>query len=235
VAEWIRPETKSILDVGCNVGAWLSDLRREWPNARLAGVEPSADMLAIARPRLPGVELQVAGAEALPFPDQSFDVLTCIEVIEHVPAQLRRQAFREMHRVLVPGGRLILTVPHAGWFAFLDSNNVRFRLPTLYRLAIGRGMRDGHGPSIEWHHHFRVDELRELMGNHFRVIHVRYGSLLVAPVVDWLSWPFYRAGKPNHWLRRALERAAEWDTARDYGPASSRVMLVLERTDETSS
>jgi SAM-dependent methyltransferase len=229
--EWIEPEAKSILDVGCNVGAWLKDLQRDRPNARLAGVEPSPDMLAIARSRLPGVELHVAGAEALPFADASFDVLTCIEVMEHVPAELRRQAFREMHRVLVPGGRLIMTVPHAGWFAFLDSNNVRFRLPSLYRFAIGRGMRDGHGPQIEWHHHFHVDELYALMGDGFKVLEVRYGSLLIAPLADWLSWPFYRAKKPNHWLRRAFERAAEWDAARDYGPASYRVMLVLERCD----
>jgi hypothetical protein len=47
--------------------------------------------------------------------------------------------------------------------------------------------------------------------------------------MDWASWPFYRAGKPQHWLRRACERAAIWDTARDYGPASSRVLLSLER------
>lgn len=214
------------------MGAWLSDLQRDRPNARLAGVEPSADMLAIARSRLPGVELHVAGAEALPFPDESFEVLTCIEVMEHVPAELRRQAFREMRRVLAPRGRLIMTVPHAGWFAFLDSNNVRFRLPKLYGLAIGRGMRDGHGPEIEWHHHFRVDELYDLMGDGFRTLGVRYGSLLIVPLVDWLSWPFYRAHMPNHWVRRALERAADWDSARDYGRASYRVMLVLERSDE---
>jgi SAM-dependent methyltransferase len=188
-------------------------------------------MLAIAKSRLPGVELHVAGAEALPFADGSFSVVTCIEVLEHVPAQLRRQAFREIRRVLVPGGRLILTVPHAGWFAFLDSNNVRFRLPRLYSLAVGRGLRDGHGPEIEWHHHFRIEELYDLAGDGFRVLEVRYGSLFVAPLADWLSWPFYRANKPDHWARKALERAAEWDTRHDYGQASSRVMLVLESRD----
>jgi SAM-dependent methyltransferase len=231
--EWIDPGAESILDVGCNVGAWLSDLRLRWPTARLAGVEPSPDMLAIAKRRLPGLELHVAGAESLPFADRSFSVVTCIEVLEHVPAELRRQAFREIHRVLVPGGRLILTVPHAGWFAFLDSNNIRFRLPKLYGLAIGRGLRDGHGPEIEWHHHFRIEELYDLMGDGFRVLNVRYGSLFVAPLADWLSWPFYRAKRPDHWARKALERAAEWDARHDYGQASYRVMLVLERDDSS--
>jgi hypothetical protein len=106
---------------------------------------------------------------------------------------------------------------------------VRFYLPRLYRSLAGRGMRDSHAHEVEWHHHFSVSELLGLMDGGFRVLSVRYGSLFVAPLMDWVSWPFYRAGKPQHWIRRACERAAIWDTARDYGPASSRVLLSLER------
>jgi SAM-dependent methyltransferase len=231
VHSFIEGEPESILDVGCNVGAWLSECRKRWPNARLAGVEPNADMLAIAQRRLPEADLHVSGADRLPFPDRSFAVATCVEVMEHVPAELRRAAFSEIHRVLEPGGRLVLTVPHAGWFAFLDSNNVRFHLPKLYKKVAGRGLRDGHAADVEWHHHFSVDELLDLAGDRFRLLTLRYGSLFVGPLMDWFSWPFYRAGKPNHPLRLACERAAEWDTAHDYGPASSRVLLALGRVD----
>lgn len=230
-SDYIEPDVDSILDVGCNVGAWLGDCRKRYPNARLAGVEPNGDTISIARARLPGVELHHTGAEALPFADGSFSVVTCVEVMEHVPTEHRRTAFREIRRVLRERGRLILTVPHAGWFAFLDSNNVRLRLPGLYAAVVGRGLRDPYYREIEWHHHFTVPELVELAGDGFRLTTVRYGGLVVTPLMDWVAWPFYRLGKPDHFLRKASERAAEWDTQRGYGSASYRVLLVLDRVD----
>lgn len=229
-SDYIAPGVESILDVGCNVGALLLDCRRRYPQARLAGIEPNGDALAVAQGRLPGVELHRTGADALPFADGSFSVVTCIEVMEHVPAKARRAAFREIHRVLEPRGRLIITVPHAGWFAFLDSNNVRLRLPRLYGLVLGRGLRDPYYDEIEWHHHFTVSELLELAGDGFRLETTRYGGLFVSPLMDWLAWPFYRMGKPEHWLRRATERATERDFSHDFGKASYRVLLVLDRT-----
>jgi SAM-dependent methyltransferase len=228
-SDYIDSGVDSILDVGCSVGALLRDCRRRYPDARLAGIEPNGDALAIARSRLPDAELHHGGAEALPFADGAFSVVTCIEVMEHVPAAARSIAFGEIHRVLKPSGRLILTVPHAGWFAFLDSNDVRFRLPGIYRAVVGKGLRDPHYREVEWHHHFTVEELMELAGDRFRVTSVRYGGLLVSPLTDWVAWPFYRLGKTDHWLRRASERAAEWDSKHGYGRASYRVLVVMDR------
>jgi len=51
----------------------------------------------------------VCSAVEMPVPNESFDTVTCTEVLEHVPDPLR--ALREMHRVLKPGGHLILTTP----------------------------------------------------------------------------------------------------------------------------
>jgi SAM-dependent methyltransferase len=228
-SDYIDPGVDSILDVGCSVGALLGDFRQRYPSARLAGIEPNGDSLAIAKKKLPELELHHGGAESLPFPDGSFSVVTCVEVMEHVPADLRRTAFREIHRVLNERGRLIMTVPHAGWFAFLDSNNVRFRLPALYGKIVRRGLRDPYYREVEWHHHFTVPELAELAGTGFRMTKVQYGGLFVTPLMDWVAWPFYRLGKHDHWLRRASERAAEWDSRHAYGPASYRVLVVMDR------
>src|SRR4051812_26329910 len=139
---WVPADAEAMLDVGCNVGALLKHCREVFPNMRLAGVEINPRALDAARRDVPGAELHASGAENLPFADESFDCVTCIEVLEHVPADLRATALAEMKRVLRPGGRLALRVPHAGAFAFLDSNNLRFRFPWLYRRLIGRGMRD---------------------------------------------------------------------------------------------
>lgn len=233
VADWIEPPVDSLLDVGCNVGAWLRDCARLYPSARLAGVEINPSALAVARVNVPTAEVQHAGAERLPFPDESFQYVTCVEVLEHLPAGLRPSAFREMQRVLRPGGRLILTVPHAGWFAWLDSNNVRLRLPGLYRRLVRKGGRDAGyaavGRGVEWHHHFTVAELVHLAGGGWRTVAVRHGGLFVYPLMDWLSWPFYRLRRPEHPIRRALERIAGWDYRIGFGSASYGVLVTLER------
>jgi SAM-dependent methyltransferase len=230
---WLGPDVDSLLDVGCNVGAWLRDCASRYPGARLAGVEINDAALEVARARVRGADLHRASAENLPLPDESFQYVTCNEVLEHVPERFRALALREIRRVLRPGGRLILTVPHAGWFAWLDSNNVRFRLPALYRLLVRRGLRDSSYAAIsrevEWHHHFTAPELFQLAGPGWRTLAVEYGGLVICPVVDWLSWPFYRFGAPLHPVRRALERLGGWDYQIDYGRASYGIVLVLER------
>uniref|UniRef100_B8HY93 Methyltransferase type 11 n=1 Tax=Cyanothece sp. (strain PCC 7425 / ATCC 29141) TaxID=395961 RepID=B8HY93_CYAP4 len=233
VSEWIATEPESILDVGCNVGAWLVNCRHKYPNTRLAGVEPNAVALAVARQRLPTVDFFQSGAENLPFPDQSFQYVTCTEVLEHLPSHLWSVAFSEMQRVLQPGGRLILTTPHAGWFAWLDSNNIRFRLPQLYRMFIGRGLRDAPllacNRKVEWHYHFTKDELINLSGSGWKIVATQYGGLLLYPLMDYLSWPFYRLRLGKHPMRLFLQQIAGWDYSIDYGLASYGILLVLER------
>jgi SAM-dependent methyltransferase len=230
---WIPADAASLLDVGCNVGALLRDSLGVNPGLRLAGIDVNAAALAKARRLVPEAELHCGGAEALPFADTCFDCVTCIEVLEHIPGQLRRPALREMHRVLRPGGRLVLRVPHAGSFAWLDAGNFRFRFPRLYRLLLGTGRRDagyaGRAEGVVWHHHFTRAELLDLAGAGWQVEATRYGGLVLFPLADLLSWPFYRAGNPEHRLRRVLERLADADYGCSYGPASYGILLALRR------
>jgi SAM-dependent methyltransferase len=238
-SDWIGPQPESILDVGCNVGAWLHDCHRFYPKARLAGIEINRAALAKAREKIPNAELREAGAEQIPFADRSFQYVTCMEVLEHLPTSIRSDAFREFRRVLRPKGRLILTTPHAGLFAWLDSNNVRFCLPRLYRWVARHGLRDSSyasaGREVEWHYHFSKDELLTLAGKGWKVIATRFGGLFLYPFMDWLSWPFYRLGKSDHSIRKVFERIAGLDYRVNYGPASYGIMVVLERDDEFHS
>lgn len=97
-----------VLDVGCGTGALLHRLATAHPQARLFGIDPTPAMLAIARQRLPPtVETQKGRIEAIPFPDEFFDAVTCCNVFHYLHEPLA--AFREMTRVLRPGGQLVIT------------------------------------------------------------------------------------------------------------------------------
>jgi ubiquinone/menaquinone biosynthesis C-methylase UbiE len=100
----------AVLDVGCGTG----DLTRRaahavGPTGRVVGVDPDAPVIAYAR-RVspPQCEFHVAGGEAIPEPDASFDVVVSSLAIHHIAPQGRPVAFREMYRVLRPGGSLLI-------------------------------------------------------------------------------------------------------------------------------
>ena len=95
-----------VLDVACGTGAVTrAAVEILGGRGRVCGVDPSEGMLAEAR-KIAGAEFHVGHAEALPFPDQSFDFLSMGYALRHV-ADLNR-AFAEYRRVLRPGGRLLI-------------------------------------------------------------------------------------------------------------------------------
>jgi len=105
---------RRILDVGCGTGRLAAALA-ERASAKVWGVDPSPEMLAVARTRVPkGVALKRARAERLPFKDAWFE-RAALTLVVHVLD--RPRAFAEIRRVLQPGGRLV--------FATFDPAHVR--------------------------------------------------------------------------------------------------------------
>jgi len=186
-----------------------------------------------AKANLPEADLRFAEAARLPFPDENFDCVTCIEVLEHIPAEQRQQSLREIRRVLRIKGRLVLRVPHASVFAFLDSNDLRFRMPGLYNFLIKKGRRDdGYvrcSEGVVWHHHFTDRELLTLLGDGWELEASRRGGLFLMPLADIACWPFYRVQRLSGFLYRMLQRVMTFDIGYDYGRASFDVLMVLRR------
>lgn len=90
------------LDVGCGPGALTAALAQRLGAANVAAADPSAAFAGACRARLPGVEVVVAGAESLPFPDDSFDAALSQLVVNFMHDA--DAGAHELARVTRPGG-----------------------------------------------------------------------------------------------------------------------------------
>ncbi len=126
VARWERPHHEvalraarvqpgeRVLEVAVGPGLSLVDLARAaGPEAPVSGVDLSPGMLDLARNRLTAAgltdaHLQLADAGHLPFPDAGFDVLYNAYLLDLIPDHDIPAVLAEFHRVLAPGGRIVL-------------------------------------------------------------------------------------------------------------------------------
>ncbi len=108
----LRPGER-VLDVACGTGVVARLASQQVGGAgTVTGLDVNPGMLAVARSATPpgmSIDWHEASAEAMPLPDASFDVGLCQMGLQFMPD--KHAALREMWRVLVRGGRLILSMP----------------------------------------------------------------------------------------------------------------------------
>jgi ubiquinone/menaquinone biosynthesis C-methylase UbiE len=100
-----------LLDVACGTGRTLAQIARAHPRLRLYGLDLSPYYLQVARRVLADVadvSLVADNAERLPFRSGYFDVVTSVFLFHELPRPARRAVLAEMHRVLRPGGLLVI-------------------------------------------------------------------------------------------------------------------------------
>jgi ubiquinone/menaquinone biosynthesis C-methylase UbiE len=98
----------SILDVACGTGGFLHACKSL--GANIAGVDLSDKAISACQRSMPDGEFHSCSAESLPFPNNSFDVITCLGSLEHFVNP--ENALREMIRVATPGAQYLILVPN---------------------------------------------------------------------------------------------------------------------------
>ncbi len=144
----LAPQSK-VLDAGCGTGGLLNLLGEQF---QVTGFDASLDAVRAASERKNLSHRVTQGfIEAIPFENEQFDAVTCIDVIYHQKVLSEHAALLEIRRVLKPGGRLILQVPA---FEFL---------------------RGGHDEAVHTRKRYRADEVRSLLNESgFRVVKIFY-------------------------------------------------------------
>lgn len=131
-----KPSDKKILlDVGCGKGRFCRKIK-DSGFINIIGAEPSKELIRIARENNGDIKFVQASATNLPFGDNEFDVLICIEVLEHIPDT--EKVIKEMARVLKPRGKMFIIdknilslhplyfIPTFLWKNFLEKRNKWF-------------------------------------------------------------------------------------------------------------
>jgi len=185
------PKDSRILDVGTGAGRFLFQLR-DRGFADLSGIDLSTRLLEAARSRAAreqGKRLVFLNqsATAIGFPDGSFDVVLALQQVTSFVGEAanRERAVREYHRVLKPGGLLLLSVLHyqARWYnPILSAALLPVKILKRDFHALDRGslptIRLGHQFNLRYfverqpyNHWFEIDEARCLLsGAGFRVL-----------------------------------------------------------------
>ncbi|HVR88235.1 MAG TPA: class I SAM-dependent methyltransferase [Candidatus Limnocylindria bacterium] len=146
-ASWIPRESR-VLDVGCADGALFELLRDRVAGG--VGIDPQATPAAARG----GVRL-LRGMFPADAPDERFDAITMLAVLEHLPASSHAATGEAAARLLRPGGRLVITVPEPAVDRIVD-------VLTRFGLADGMSLAEHHGfqtqdtPGIFEPHGFRL-------------------------------------------------------------------------------
>jgi ubiquinone/menaquinone biosynthesis C-methylase UbiE len=118
LAELVPLAGQNIIELGCGAAAVARSLLKRNPGNRITGLEVDERQHAknLAAPQ-DGLSFVAAGAQAVPFPDASFDLALMLKSLHHVPMPLMAQALGEVARVLRPGGHFYASEPvYAGPF-----------------------------------------------------------------------------------------------------------------------
>jgi len=119
---------QDVLDLGCGTGTLTLMLKDAVPAARVTGLDGDVEVLNVARTKAARsghtIQWDLGMAYDLPYPERSFDVVVSSLVIHHLHADDKLRAFREVRRILRPGGafHIVDFGPPVGWLTRVQTS-----------------------------------------------------------------------------------------------------------------
>jgi ubiquinone/menaquinone biosynthesis C-methylase UbiE len=212
------PEGAQVLDAGCGTGRTMDELLGY-------GEVHGFDLNPLGAEHAEGrghSDVRVARVEEIPYPDDSFDLVTCLDVIEHTPDD--GASLRELRRVTRPGGWLVVTVP--AYQLLWSSHDVANQHYRRYR----RSQLRGAGEAAGW---------EPGAWTYFNTFLFLPGAAV--RVLERLRRPHKRRGRPNVQLTpRSWDGALVWPMRIEAGlirrgarlPVGMSLMMVFRRPGE---
>ena len=158
------PSHFSLLDAGCGTGGMLDVVRQKFPDADLTGVDASSHAIELAAARNLNATLRSANVHELPFAENNFDFVLSLDVLSHAGVD-DSLATHEMHRVLRPGGRLLLN------------------------LAAFDFLKGAHDCAVDVDRRYTRPQVRALLaGANFQIERLTYWNASLMPPIALLRW-----------------------------------------------
>lgn len=127
----LLPEQGRLLDAGCGTGGFLKRVRQARPGLHLAGLEYFPEAARRAGEKS-GAEVLAGSINALPYADASFDAVSSLDVLCHMAVD-EAAALSEIHRVLAPGGMVVMNLPGLPWLR--SAHDIRVHTARRYTPA----------------------------------------------------------------------------------------------------
>lgn len=187
----------SFLDAGCGNGIYLKYIKEKYPEAKLFGFDFSETIVEIARRNTINVEIKSGNLEAAPYGGETFDLILCTQVIEHLLDD--KKGVSELYRILKPGGYLVISTD--------NKNNLvsRFLNLPIALLALPYRLFKKILPNKKYfpHKSYKISEFSDL---------IKTQPFTIEKISTFrfsLPWPFYKINflnkRLNHFEQLTLK------------------------------
>jgi len=173
-----------VLDAGCGDGRFVAFVHEAAPQCRIEGLDYSESALAFARIYNPQTSFTCADVSAAAWPPGTFDVVTLIEVVEHIIPDQLAAMLAACGRLLAPGGAIIITTPTTNERKMSKAHYQHCTRATITDVLSKAGLRVA---SIEGN--FRDSAIQRLFQG---LVQNRLFEIRFRPCLDFYRWCFDR-------------------------------------------
>jgi predicted SAM-dependent methyltransferase len=218
IKDLLPSQSETMLDVGCGRIDW--DYPYQDHAERITCVDWNPRIIG---PTPGNIDVRMGDFLEIDFQPDSFDTILCADVFEHVSLEQEAAFAAGCVRLLKSGGTMVVSVPHAGTYQWLDPFQIK---PTLHRMMNRVGlhpeMHNGFCDIRKGHKHYTLDELSESFAP-LEVAEIRRWGYFFDPLASWSNGLQRKLGfSPSH-TRISEACAAEY--TREYGDRSFNIAV----------